>query len=155
MLCAFEAIRINQVSRNGGGFWEVGRDLWQAQTLFSGLAPLLLKMTTYTATQLTTYDLSTTYVTETYGALSFSARLLCALLAAVLASLASQPGDTVLSLMATQKEAQEGSKVSAALRQLGLEGCFMGWDARLAQMVIIVVVQLLTYDAVSAVLKDL
>eukprot|EP00667_Euglena_gracilis_P012611 EG_transcript_12953 len=157
VLCAFEAVRINQVARRGGAFWAVGRDLWQKQLLFTGLAPLLLKQSAYTTAQLPTYDLATEAFLAVHGGVRFTDRVASALLAAVLASLASQPGDTVLSRMArdcgTSVPPSQRPRVVDVLRELGPAGAFTGWDARLAQMLVIVTVQLLAYDAISDVVN--
>lgn len=89
--------------------------------------------------------------------------VVAALSAAMLSSLASQPGDTLLSAVnkqARQQLSSEGIKglsgVSGTLRimkdcvsELGFVGLFTGAKARLVHVGLIVVVQLVVYDYIK------
>lgn len=184
---------------------------------FNGVAAIWTKMVPYTAAQLTTYELLTAHLYASFPNLAadtpllvFPARLACAAFAAVVSSLLSQPGDTLLSEVnkirkedtvkppsglpsvpkmadpdravdkaqgteLTQGDAplpptklsklrrppsrQEGgtkslgaqvAELGDVARELGFSGLMRGTQARLVQMLFIVVVQLLIYDYAKA-----
>jgi len=86
-----------------------------------------------------------------------------ALTAAILSSLASQPGDTLLSAVNKSAKAaissDGGSSVSSGgtlaimkdtLASVGVQGLFVGTKARLLHVGVIVVIQLLAYDIIKA-----
>mmetsp|Transcript_23846 Transcript_23846/g.52134 ORF Transcript_23846/g.52134 Transcript_23846/m.52134 type:complete len:183 (+) Transcript_23846:215-763(+) len=92
------------------------------------------------------------------GVSSFGAQLACAFLAAIVSSVLSQPGDSLLSEVNRSNVAAsiarrgaalgQGSGVLVLARRLGLRGLFRGTGARLVQMTLVVVLQLLIYDSV-------
>ncbi|CAE8586765.1 unnamed protein product [Polarella glacialis] len=121
-------------------------------------------MTAYTTAQLTTFSLTSEFFS---GQLPLDApRLLAtlpaALLAGFVASIASQPGDTLQTCTSADGGAEDcpvdpssseslsgpPSALDLALK-LGWSGLFTGWEARLLQMEVIVVTQLQVYDAVK------
>lgn len=132
-----------------------------AGSLFRGLPALLCKHIPYTVTQLTSFELVRNGL---LGALSvenpedyrFVVTIVSALFAAFFASLASQPGDTLLSVINKKSRlSPAGSALSSAnplvlMKELGLGGLFVGTQARLVHVSIIVVVQLVVYDYVKA-----
>jgi hypothetical protein len=92
-------------------------------------------MIPYTAVQLTTFE----YLRSTCEA----PQVPCAFAAALLSSLASQPGDSLLSESAT---AAEEETLLESVGRLGPRGLFRGTYSRLTQMTVIVVVQLVAND---------
>ena len=68
--------------------------------------------------------------------------------AAVLSTLASQPGDAILSEVNSGGADHEGG-VWAAAERLGADGLVRGLRARLAQVGVIVTVQLVLYDTLK------
>lgn len=102
---------------------------------------------------------STAQAAEFQVAITFS----CAFAAAVLSSLASQPGDTLLSTInkSTRMTALTGGSSAAAVRfspvgriqnafkELGWRGLYKGTKARMVHLVLIVVVQSLAYDYIK------
>jgi solute carrier family 25 phosphate transporter 3 len=171
-LCPLEAVRIRAVCdpeyarrpllESVGGVLESGE-------VFESLLPIYLKMIPYTAMQLSTYELTRSAAEQVVaGGGGLGGQLACASVAAVVASLASQPGDALLS--AANQRAEElcvnppaagapptsatplaaSSAVSSTLQvvgDLGLEGLFRGTFARLLQVLVIVVVQLVANDS--------
>jgi solute carrier family 25 phosphate transporter 3 len=73
-----------------------------------------------------------------------------ALIAAVLGTLASQPGDVILSAVNSNTTGGSMSTlIVQAAKQLGVSGMFRGIQARLVHVASIVVIQLLVYDYVK------
>ena len=128
-----------------------------------------------TATQLSTYEVSRSslapFVSQEVLGAEVGAQLFCATLAAVVSSLASQPGDALLSDVNCRGRAVGGTPGGSilssdatddcvlgdeefglleAVRRLGVAGLFRGTQARLVQMLLIVVVQLLVNDSIRA-----
>mmetsp|Transcript_58159 Transcript_58159/g.131784 ORF Transcript_58159/g.131784 Transcript_58159/m.131784 type:complete len:331 (-) Transcript_58159:312-1304(-) len=163
-LCPLETARIASV-RDGGTEKETkglleALSLMNLESAFSGLPAILLKMVPYTAAQLSTYELATSSLYATWPTIATEQPLLvlpataaCAAGAAVVSSLLSQPGDTLLSEVNSGRESQ-GEETSAGLlslaQSLGPAGLMRGTQARLVQMLAIVVTQLLVYDSVKA-----
>lgn len=180
-LAPFEAARIRLVSNPTFAPGIVGCvsrivDEETASSLFRGLPAILAKQVPYTVVQLSSYEFLTGYVyraleSGTFGmhidgsAPATQYRLLisagCALVAALLSSLASQPGDTLLS--AVNKSARVAAVGSAStvpqkgplaimgetIDELGIKGLFKGTKARLLHVSVIVVTQLLVYDFIK------
>ncbi|KAJ1434017.1 mitochondrial carrier domain-containing protein [Ochromonadaceae sp. CCMP2298] len=131
--------------------------------LFLGLPAILFKNVPYTVMQLSIFELGTTQI---YSMLSdsltsaealqyrFGVTFTAALAAAVVSSLASQPGDTLLSTV--NKNCRGNScpididvEVQEAFEEVGVEGLFRGTQARLVHVCVIVVLQLLLYDTIK------
>lgn len=137
-LCPIEAARIRMVAtKDDANLIEVLQKTGIVDS-FVGLFPILLKMVPYTSFQLATYE----SLRSTMDFSSFPdpiiAQLLCATAAAIVSSLASQPGDALLTAASQDKENNK----------LDLAGLFRGTQARLIQMILIVVIQLLANDAI-------
>lgn len=131
---------------------------------FGALIPLLAKQCSYTVAKLVTYDvLSSTYQ---FWLNPLLARVLAAFCAATAATMASQPADTVFTCISVaggsgtcplplnEEDFWEDKPMSVwkqmrdAARRLGFIGLFSGWQTRILQMTIIVMVQLLLYDTI-------
>ena len=82
------------------------------------------------------------------AATSFSVPLVAAALASVLATIASQPGDMLLSLVnAHEGEIRTRDVWRNVLRsERGIRGLFVGFKTRLLHVGIVVTLQLLIYD---------
>jgi len=170
LLCPFERARIRLVSDPGfadGLLPALGRLLREkgvAEGLFGdGLAPTLVKMTAYTTAQLTTFTLVSEALATVLPA--DLPRLACTLpssvAAGLVASVASQPGDTLQTCASAgaapaEECPVEPGRLGAApsllelAAELGPAGLFVGWQARLLQMELIVVTQLLVYDFIKS-----
>lgn len=134
--------------------------------LYIGLPAILLRQLPYTAVQLSIFELMTTqlytsmmsagWTLETLSPYKILISATSALTAGVLATLASQPGDTILSRVNSQCELQGASDVDTPLdvivktcAELGLVGLFRGTGARILHISVMVVIQLLAYDFVK------
>lgn len=159
-LTPMEQVRIRSVSREeyrGKSFGEalaMFRDERGFETTAANLPVIYSKMIPYTAVQLASYDALTRTFSE-HGLAAAETRPLAALLAGILASLASQPGDTLLSNMNKGASASDetGAVSSKTPRDpielaiaLGPSGLFTGWRQRLLHTGSIVFTQLLAYD---------
>ena len=158
-LTPMEQVRIRSVSREeyrGKSFGEalaMFREERGFETTAANLPVIYSKMIPYTAVQLASYDALTRAFAE-HGLAATQTRPLAALLAGVLASLASQPGDTLLSNMNKGSSASEETGVAsktprdpiAIAIELGPGGLFTGWRQRLLHTGSIVFTQLLAYD---------
>ena len=187
-LCPWEAARIRLVadpSFAAGLRPALGRLAAEGGVggLFATLPAMYLKQVPYTMCQLATYD----WVTRTlYRQLQAQAGLANSIslgdwaplviavagasAAAISSSLASQPGDTLLSKLnqggrLRRKPGAEGDTEAGGAPVAGGSGCtpmcelatrlgpsglMLGWDARLMHTGTIVLVQLLIYDAVKS-----
>lgn len=132
---------------------------------FGALIPLLVKQCSYTVAKLVTYDVLSTSLASLWG-LPSTAKVCAAFSAATAATLASQPADTVFTCISVaggsgvcplpmdDEDLWEDKPISVwkqmrdAARRLGLLGLFSGWQTRIFQMTLIVVVQLLLYDTI-------
>lgn len=147
-------------------------------SLYNGVIPVLLKQIPYTMMQLSSFELITTtvYTTasteglqlldETLHRLPFIVTVCAAVVAAVLSSLVSQPGDVLLSAVNKKAlvapstasfDATSSSEASSAIdvmlqhtRKVGARGLFAGTQARLYHVTFFVVIQLLVYDVVKS-----
>jgi solute carrier family 25 phosphate transporter 3 len=176
-LCPFEAARIRMVVNPGFAPGAVSCikkiiDEESVGSLFKGLPAILAKQIPYTVVQLSTFEFLTSSVYQYLSSIDIDSGEIgqykylisasAALVAAVLSSLASQPGDSLLS--AVNKSARsakivnaEGVQVTqgtlelmaATVKELGPRGLFKGTKARLLHMITIVVTQLLVYDFIK------
>jgi solute carrier family 25 phosphate transporter 3 len=175
-LSPFEAARIRLVSNPAfaNGLVPCLRRISTEEgsgALFFGLPAILAKQVPYTILQLSTFDSFSTSISRS-GLLAdrFTISLIAALAAAVLFSLASQPGDTLLSIVNTKARSSSSSPsssdsasasasdassinalsiISEAVAELGFKGLFRGTQARLVHVGVIVVSQLLIYDSIK------
>jgi solute carrier family 25 (mitochondrial phosphate transporter), member 3 len=142
-------------------------------SLFSSFPMMLAKHLPYTAVQLSIYETitATIYGTlESYGVTDvysyhYAVSFIAASVAAFLSTLASQPGDTLMTVINKSQAAATvaGISVSATASaseniavtmwktatSLGFRGLYVGTAARLLHISIIVVVQLLVYDYIK------
>lgn len=140
VLTPLEASRIKQVTDPAFAdlnFLETVRSQ-SVESSLSSLQPCLLKMLPYTMMQLSSYEVMRS---------SSVPQIPAALISAVVSSLASQPGDALLSYSA---KGSGGFDLARGLTDLGVEGLFRGTQARLLQMILIVSVQLLANDTIRA-----
>lgn len=153
-LTPFEAARIRLVANSAyaeslpGALQRLLRDEGIAPVARS--APVLLsKMVPYTAAQLVSFDVAK----ETLGLDTLPS----AVIAGLVASILSQPGDTLLTLY-NSRRAPDGDAASVAgmareiIAASGPAGLFRGWKPRLAHTASIVVVQLAAYDYLKSAL---
>lgn len=178
-LSPFEAARIRLVANPGfvqGGVLPCLRKIQRDEgrsALFFGLPAILAKQVPYTVIQLSSFEtlsslMSGTHILED----RFTISVVSALAAAFLSSLASQPGDTLLSIV--NKTARSSLAPAAAIAggaakppaapvdawsiirdavaELGVAGLFRGTQARLVHVGVIVVTQLLIYDGIKSAL---
>ena len=126
------------------------REWFLVEGVLKSLIPIYLKQLPYTVIQLVSYDLLVNSVVKgslginsSSGLVFFSLRMVSAIIAGVLATVASQPGDT---LMTRRYSKEEDSK-----KARGWLSLFLGLRQRIPMTVMIVVSQLITIDY----LKDL
>eukprot|EP00290_Baffinella_frigidus_P000860 CAMPEP_0180174280 /NCGR_PEP_ID=MMETSP0986-20121125/36061_1 /TAXON_ID=697907 /ORGANISM="non described non described, Strain CCMP2293" /LENGTH=341 /DNA_ID=CAMNT_0022126597 /DNA_START=114 /DNA_END=1139 /DNA_ORIENTATION=- len=157
-LCPLEATRIRLVAEP-----TFGSEVWDALPrllaergggIMSGLPAILAKMVPYSVVQLVSYEILTS---QAYALLAdqgvrpdASLKLLvslgCSLVAATLSSLASQPGDSVLSEV---NKGADGADIASILSTFGPADYFRGTGARLVHMLSIVSTQLVLYDEIK------
>ena len=163
ILCPLEAIRIRMVAEPEfctGNWIEGGYKMVKSEgisALSKGLTPMLYKQVPYTIAKNvafdvlthTTYDFLRTAGIALTGTIKVLIPLVCALVTSVLATIFSQPGDTLLSLV----NAHEGSKrTNDFIRDIlqqgdgGVKGFFVGTKSRFLHVGIIVTSQLILYD---------
>lgn len=165
MLTPMEALRIRLVAEPDfapNGWLEGGHKMLKQEGV-SGLAkgfyPMIMKQVPYTVTKNVSFDIFTRFfysiiiaqgIALTRG-LTFSVPLVSAAVASILASISSQPGDMVLSLVnAHQGEQRPRDIYKSILRsERGVRGFFVGFKTRLLHVGIIVTLQLLIYDYVK------
>lgn len=165
VLCPMEAIRIRLVAEPNfapGGWVEGGYKMLKSEgssALTKGLIPMLYKQVPYTISKNVAFDFLTSWsygMMRTSGmAVTTSAKIVipfvCALATSILATIFSQPGDMLLSLV----NAHEGTKrtndfVRDILKgEWGLKGFFVGTKSRFLHVGIIVTCQLLLYDVIK------
>ena len=162
MLCPMEALRIRMVSEPDfapNGMLEGGYKMLQREGtsgLAKGLKPMLAKQVPYTVVKNCSFDFLTIFFYSLVrlqgiamtAATSFSVPLVAAALASVLATIASQPGDMLLSLVnAHEGEIRTRDVWRNVLRsERGIRGLFVGFKTRLLHVGIVVTLQLLIYD---------
>jgi len=125
------------------------------------LVPVYLKMIPYTAVQLVSYDVLVNGLKGTLGVyggeegngeLFFALRLMSAIIAGVLATVASQPGDTIMTrryCKDDEGEKEECEEVFDDDDNNAFLGLFVGLRQRIPMTVLIVVTQLITVDFVK------
>jgi solute carrier family 25 phosphate transporter 3 len=178
-LTPFEAARIRLVS--DPEFADGLVDCWlriSAQEgparLFYGFPAILAKHGPGTVLQLTTFEALSSALSETMESRT-AIVLIAGLCSAVLATLASQPGDCLLTAINAKSIASLAPPTAAAtstttittvgkddtsvsvidlmrdtIRELGLRGLFRGTKERLLHVAVIVVIQLSIYDSIKA-----
>lgn len=142
--------------------------------LTRGLPAVLAKQIPYTVTKLVTFDVLVRSASKAaryrggagggaLGGVGVGATMACAVAAGILSSLASQPGDSLLSTLNTEGRSsggwEEGEEecdrepVACAMariaRDAGFFGLFRGTPARMMHVTSIVTVQLLIYQSVK------
>jgi len=172
VLCPLEATRIRMVLNRGyadsfgAGFLKLVNQEG-ADGMFGTLPAILAKQIPYTVTQLVIYDQVQSSLTAV-GSDRWLATLVGALAATVPASLASQPGDTLLTWLnqhpppslcppagSTPPPTKRsrlltcGEEMAAVAEELGPAGLFAGYRERLWHVGTIVFSQLLINDAVK------
>jgi solute carrier family 25 phosphate transporter 3 len=160
-----EALRIRMVSEpdfapNGfveGGFKMLRRE--GVSGMAKGINPMIMKQVPYTVTKNVSFDIITRFfysmmkaqnmaITATTG---FAIPFVSAVIASVLSSITSQPGDMVLSLVNAHEGDQRPQEIFRNIveSERGIKGLFVGFKTRLLHVGIIVTVQLLIYDYVK------
>jgi len=162
-LCPLEATRIRLVADPA-----YGREVFDALPrlvretglgIFSGLPAIYCKQVPYTMAQLAVFDSLTAQANGVLASLGllddpaarFTATLCSALAASVVSSLASQPGDAVLS-ECSRGGSRYGEGVAAVVLGMAAQApsdFFRGTRARLVHMLAIVTTQLVVYDALK------
>lgn len=167
VLCPFERIRIKLVTdpefgRTGvlEGIRGLTREKGVIGALYGeGLPATLVKQYSYTVAKLTCFALiCLEYRVLFPEAPRWTATLVSSLFAGIIASLSSQPGDTLQVCTSTNSKLRDSCPVDLETgeppsllflaRSLGWQALFTGWRARLYHVEAIVVTQLLMYDAV-------
>tara|TARA_B110000305_G_scaffold147950_1_gene164211 strand:+ start:154 stop:1380 length:1227 start_codon:yes stop_codon:yes gene_type:complete len=189
ILCPLEQTKIKMISDpNYADGWVDGVQRLIREEGWEGIANTLpviwTKTIPYTMFQLCTYDIASASLRSWANGLPFeppslALQLPAALLAAVIASLASQPGDTLMSTfngecpegaeecpgfefidengdfdeegMAECKKPKRRALLETAVG-LGPVGLMLGWKERLAHTTLIVVIQLTVYDNIKRAL---
>lgn len=147
-------------------------------SLFESFIPMLSKHLPYTAVQLSSYETITTSIysylqqneVEDVSSWHVQVSFTAAAISAILSTLASQPGDTLMTLLNKSRPklvntvandritetVAETSSPSGIIRfmvsnakDLGFKGLYVGTQARLLHVAIIVIVQLLVYDYIK------
>ena len=177
-LTPFEAARIRLVSdpefADGlvGCWLRISAQEGSAR-LFYGFPAILAKHGPGTVLQLTTFEALSSALSETMESRT-AIVLIAGLCSAVLATLASQPGDCLLTAINAKSIASLAPPTAAAtstttistakgdtsvsvidlmrdtIRELGLRGLFRGTKERLLHVAVIVVIQLSIYDSIKA-----
>lgn len=165
MLCPMEAIRIRMVSEPEfatGGWLKVGYQMLKQEGvggLCKGINPMILKQVPYTVTKNVSFDILTKSlyaILRAQGmaltaASMFVIPLLSAVLASMLSTVTSQPGDMVLSLVNAHKGDRRSSEIFNSILKSprGIAGFFVGFKTRLLHVGVTVTIQLLVYDYVK------
>ena len=165
MLCPMEALRIRLVSEPGfapSGWLEGGHKILAREGvsgLMKGINPMIMKQVPYTVTKNVSFDFITKFfysVMRSHNmALSASAKFtipfVSAVIASVLSSITSQPGDMVLSLINAHEGDQKPIDFYREIvrSERGVKRFFVGFKTRLLHVGIIVTLQLLIYDYVK------
>lgn len=157
-LLPFEAARIRIVADPGyakGMFNVMGKLISQQGIagIYGGILPILCKQVPFTITQFLVFEFvaSSLYrqlserMDDVGAKFGTQITLGSALLAGVSASLVSQPGDTVLSVISKAP----GTNVLAAIKKLGPAGLYLGSSARCVHVTCFIVAQFLIYDSIK------
>ena len=166
-LCPLEATRIRLVSDP-----QYGKEVFDALPkmlsergigIFASLPAIFMKQVPYTVVQLVSFEVLTK---QAYGTLmgkgidvngptALAVSTCCALVAAILSSLASQPGDSVLSEVnkgsreSRRKQYPPDGSILNVVQAMGWSDFFRGTQARLVHMCTIVTIQLVLYDNIK------
>ena len=151
VLAPVEATRIRMVtdsSYNKGLLDAASRLLNEegADSLLRGVPATCSKQLPYTATKQVTFDLLRAGGDFALPLPAFACTAAAAASAAVLSTLASQPGDAILSEVVSDNGV---STIRGAVGTLGASGLARGLRARLVQVGVIVTVQLVLYDTLK------
>eukprot|EP00929_Paragymnodinium_shiwhaense_P004958 TRINITY_DN10628_c0_g1_i1.p1 TRINITY_DN10628_c0_g1~~TRINITY_DN10628_c0_g1_i1.p1 ORF type:complete len:440 (+),score=77.25 TRINITY_DN10628_c0_g1_i1:74-1393(+) len=172
LLCPFERARIKLVSDPSFALCPVRALIRMVREegfyygcFGRGLAATMIKQQMYTIGKLTAFEVAMDAMSGLLagsGLPRVCSALPSALIAGFVASVLSQPGDTLQVCMSSRKPLNQqcpldpsdptkplSLKETAAA--LGFRGLFQGWRARLLQMEVIVVTQLLIYDSIKAI----
>lgn len=134
--------------------------------LFSSLIPILTRNVPYTMIQLALFETITRIIyTELAnegitdaGVYKFAITSIGASIAAIFATLFSQPGDVLLTRFNQKMNSERMPQtllrgpvntMIEGVQELGISGLFVGTKARLLQLYAIVVTQLLVYDSIK------
>lgn len=177
LLCPFERLRIRLVADPNFSNASLShltkalsRDGFRKTLYGKGLGSMLIKQTAYTIAKLTVFTLISDSLRYHWSDACSSASknflysrmaitLLASVMAGLVAGIASQPGDTLMTCMSTDSTLRRACPVDlktgappGTLQMalaLGREGLFTGWRARLVHVEVIVVTQLFIYDAIK------
>lgn len=163
-LCPLEATRIRLVADPSfaRGTFDALQRLIQSEgagSVFKGMPAILAKQLPYTIVQLCGFEL----LTRLFYSWEWTAALLAnpspwqwlvsfgsALVTGIVASLASQPGDVILSRVNKDRSSKPVlTQMTDAVKELGIRGLFCGTKARLLHVGTIVTIQLVIYDLVK------
>eukprot|EP00188_Purpureofilum_apyrenoidigerum_P001248 Plantae.Rhodophyta-Purpureofilum_apyrenoidigerum.ctg16702.p1 GENE.Plantae.Rhodophyta-Purpureofilum_apyrenoidigerum.ctg16702~~Plantae.Rhodophyta-Purpureofilum_apyrenoidigerum.ctg16702.p1 ORF type:complete len:429 (+),score=45.63 Plantae.Rhodophyta-Purpureofilum_apyrenoidigerum.ctg16702:82-1368(+) len=168
LLCPMEAVRIRSVADPNFPPTVVGGLQVLIKTegvhgLYKGLFSLLLRQVPYTVGQFVSFEFALVFVKflvepffrETADTISSSGAMIIStgagVLAGAMASVISQPGDTILSKI-NQEESDDSSPVTQVtnmIRKLGFSGLFLGLGTRLVQVSCMIGGQFLIYDTIK------
>jgi solute carrier family 25 phosphate transporter 3 len=166
LLCPMESIRIRQVSDSEfaklkviDAFLKIVIQEGGFLSSFAGLPAMLAKQVPYTMMKQVSFDFIATkfytildHMNIEGGASSYkmSISVCSAFLAAILACVGSQPGDMVLTQTYKSQNPQPFSKIIASIyKRDGVSGFFVGTQARLVHVCLIITSQLVIYDVVK------
>jgi len=156
-LLPFESTRIRMVADPGfgTGMVQVMSRLVRKQGikgLYGGLVPIMCKQIPFTIAQFLIFEFAATAAYSALSAQGLDTQKLgtgitlgSGIIAGTTASLISQPGDTVLSVMSKAP----GLSIGKAVKQLGPLGLFRGGSARMVHVSSYVVAQFLIYDSIK------
>ena len=154
VLAPVEATRIRMVSdsayaeRGLLGAAKLVYDKEGADGLLRGVPATCSKQLPYTATKQVTFDALIDAASRTGGLPRWASTIGAAGTAAVLSTLASQPGDAILSEVSKGGGGGDAGVLGVGAR-LGASGLLRGLRARLVHVGIIVTVQLILYDTLK------
>lgn len=163
-LLPFEATRIRMIAEGG-----TGSNMWSTlsaevassgvEGLYSAIVPIMFKQVPFTVAQFLVYEALATaaYASvakssngeggDKSGAAKYGTLITvgCGICAGVAASLISQPGDSVLSVMTSTP----GATLWGTFTSLGPAGLFIGADTRVVHVTSFITVQFLIYDTIK------
>ena len=161
VLCPMEALRIRLVAEPDfapKGWVQGGYKILQkegVQGFTKALNPMVLKQVPYTVTKNVSFDLITKMFYSTFrqagslmsGTTAVVIPLLSAIIASIMSSISSQPGDMILSLVNAHEGDLKTKDVwnSIMKSDRGIRGFFVGFKARLLHVGVTVTIQLLIY----------
>lgn len=162
IICPFEAVRIRQVSDPEfapNSLAALSKLLRTEGPLaqFRGLNAMLGKQVPVTATKQISFDIVTSTIKKLASGVDPEVlTALSSVITAILACIASQPGDVVLSTTYKQSEKENPQNAWEILTEIiderGLQGIFLGIKPRLGHAIAILTPQLLIYDAIKQML---